>query len=541
MLGRTMAVLSALVASAGASAQVTRHVAPCGNDAWMGVDPQCSGPGGPKRTIQAAIDASAAGDTVLVADGTYTGAGNRDLDFHGRDLVLRSRNGAAACIIDVAGADMHRGFRLQNGETRAARIEGFTITRGMSSGGSGMLLVGASPTVVGCVFKDNRPYEYGAFGAGVASEHGDPLFVACSFIANVAYSFSYGSGPGGVGGAVGVIGSATFRKCTFRGPWQEAGAYRGGALYARDATVVMHGCRIMSNKGALEGGALYCLNSTVTLTNCIVENNEASHAGAIYSSGSDLLIVRTRFQDNASLHAGGAIVSLGSLRMRSCRATRNSGRFYGGFIEAYGPLTLRDCLITRSEARGGGGVIDARYAPATIRGCTIAKNEGVSLWLSPSALVTNAIVTPASIMGEPVVRYSAAGPYPGEGNRRGNPLITWDYRLHPWSPCIDAGQNSDVTPGLGVDFYGQPRFRDDPWIPDVGSGSTPIVDIGALEFQGTSCRANCHMDGVLDAEDVACFHAAFVAGLPYGDWNRDGVWDSADYVAYNAAFAAGCP
>jgi len=44
-------------------------------------------------TIQAGIDAAVDLDTVLVADGIYTGYGNRDIDFFGKDIVVMSKNG----------------------------------------------------------------------------------------------------------------------------------------------------------------------------------------------------------------------------------------------------------------------------------------------------------------------------------------------------------------------------------------------------------------------------------------------------------------
>ena len=83
-----------------------------------------------QATIQAGIDAAVNGDTVLVASGTYSGDGNRDVDFHGKLIALISESGAAATIIDCDGSAVapHRAFYLHSGEDSTALIEGFTIT-----------------------------------------------------------------------------------------------------------------------------------------------------------------------------------------------------------------------------------------------------------------------------------------------------------------------------------------------------------------------------------------------------------------------------
>lgn len=75
--------------------------------------------------IASAIDAAFEGDTVLVAPGTYTGPGNRDIQFYGKDIVLLSEGGPEVTIIDcqARGDIHHRGFDLSNGETSATEIE----------------------------------------------------------------------------------------------------------------------------------------------------------------------------------------------------------------------------------------------------------------------------------------------------------------------------------------------------------------------------------------------------------------------------------
>jgi hypothetical protein len=42
------------------------------------------------NNIQAAIDDANDGDTIIVADGTYTGLGNRDIDFKGKAIIVLS-------------------------------------------------------------------------------------------------------------------------------------------------------------------------------------------------------------------------------------------------------------------------------------------------------------------------------------------------------------------------------------------------------------------------------------------------------------------
>jgi len=106
-------------------------------------------------TIQAGIDRSQDGDTVLVADGVYAGDGNKNIDFEGRRIVLISENGPENCIID--SEENGRGFTFQSGEGNEAVLSGFKIINGKNASlGAGIKLSdNSSPIIENCIIENN--------------------------------------------------------------------------------------------------------------------------------------------------------------------------------------------------------------------------------------------------------------------------------------------------------------------------------------------------------------------------------------------------
>jgi len=193
---------------------------------------------GDHPTIQAAIDASADGDTVLVAEGTYKGKDNKNLDFNGKELTLQSENGPLKTIIDCENNG--RGFYFHNGELEDALVSGFTITNGrvMDQGG-GIYVINSAPTITNCII-----------------------------VNNMVTSNSNNSQGGGV--YLGNAGSATLVNCVIV---RNTSNYEGGGIYIYNALASLINCTITRNI-AVNGGGLYVRHKpAVTLTNCILWGN----------------------------------------------------------------------------------------------------------------------------------------------------------------------------------------------------------------------------------------------------------------------------
>jgi parallel beta-helix repeat protein/predicted outer membrane repeat protein len=237
-------------------------------------DPNEDGSAGhPFDAIQEAIDAAVGGDVVEVADGTYTGLGNKNLDYGGKAITVRSASGNPnTCVIDCEGNG--RGFYFHNGEDSNSIVEGLTITNGDESFGGGIRCLGSSPSVIHCLIINNTS---AVSGGGLYCSTSSPVLIYCLVGDNRAVSLGGGiycnsdSSPILINSVIGGNSSSSL----------------GGGLYCNNSSPSLYNCHITSNH-ANSGGGIRCYTlSDAILTNCTISGNTASNnGGGVYCTTS---------------------------------------------------------------------------------------------------------------------------------------------------------------------------------------------------------------------------------------------------------------
>ncbi|MEW5922465.1 MAG: right-handed parallel beta-helix repeat-containing protein [Candidatus Zixiibacteriota bacterium] len=254
--------------------------------------------------IQAAINASSDGDTVLVHDGTYLGNGNRDLDFGGRLIVLMSENGPDVTKLAVQGteADRHRAFSFTNGEDTTAVVKGFRMEGGTYNIGGAVLIENSSPKFEDCIFYNNNNIPVGdiayggamalshsssiirdclfannrsAAGASIYASYGEPVIETCIFRDNTAQPVTVSAH------AAGIYLSwcnAAMNKCLF----YNNSSPKGTALTIDESSPHVEYCTFTRNGGSAEGSVIECVGgahgSSPVISNCIIAFNDQCRA-----------------------------------------------------------------------------------------------------------------------------------------------------------------------------------------------------------------------------------------------------------------------
>jgi hypothetical protein len=127
---------------------------------------------------------------------------------------------------------------------------------------------------------------------------------------------------------------------------------------------------------------------------------------------------------------------------------------------------VTNCTFTGNTAIDGGGMFNDYYSSPTVTNCILWADSLEEIFDEPGSSTT---ATYSNVQG------GTGQTWFGEGCIDADPLFAdADGRLSLGSPCIDAGNDAAVPPGVTTDLDGSPRIQG------------VCVDMGAFESEFTA-------------------------------------------------------
>jgi len=253
-------------------------------------------------TIQAAVDYAAEGDTIVLSPGTFTGAGNVNVDSRSKGLLVSGQAGAAATTIDCAYAA--RGFRVHDNTSSFFVVSGVTITRGWGGTGGAIQCRNAAVEVRDAIITRS----IACWGQVLGCVDGQALIVRCRLLNDTCVVGAPCYGPGApiceglsYGGPVSALRS-TLEMIDSYGEGNANESSQAQIVYALDSSVQLAGNRFYRNITFDGGPEAYFEQCDVSATaNEFIEN-------AAWTSGIHLVQctgeVRGNLFDGNRVHVG---------------------------------------------------------------------------------------------------------------------------------------------------------------------------------------------------------------------------------------------
>jgi len=229
--------------------------------------------------------------------------------------------------------------------------------------------------------------------------------------------------------------------------------HTGAGMYSEDGNPTLTNVLFYNNYASslfgAEGGGMFNGHGSPRLTNVVFWANKLNSAGlsvgaGMYSVGGSPVLT------NVTFYANQIVMS------------HKSEDFGSGFYNKDGNPILNNCIFWGNIAETA-NQIDSTSTPAIIRNSLVQGSGGSGANWDPALGVDGG----GNIDADPQFVVSPEGM----------------LQLSPFSIAIDAGDNQLVPSNVTSDFEGAPRFVDIPYLPDKGSGTPPLVDMGAYEAQ----------------------------------------------------------
>ncbi len=248
-------------------------------------------------TISNGLANAAAGDSVLVSNGTYSIDEQLVVD---KGVTLTGVNGRDFTTVMRSGLENHRVFMVTDAD---AVVEGLTVSNGLAQVESN------------------------------SGTHGGGIYLTAGTVRDCRITHNRSGKDGS------QIG-------------------RGNGIYMSGG--IVSGCEIDNNTGTVRvyrGGGIYMTGGVVS--NCLIRANKADETGGGIYAEKDATILDSRIVDNEGIYRGGGMVIGANTLARNCLIAGNLARHaYGGGIHFVGTGIAESCTIVKNHAKNYAGGVE---------------------------------------------------------------------------------------------------------------------------------------------------------------------------------------
>ncbi len=309
--------------------------------ALSGVDNNLCSASQPCHTLQHAVDLAAAGDTIKVAAGEYTGVTSRFNPYEGETVTQ---------VVYISKTVIIRGGYTTAFTEPPNPTANATLFNAQQQGRVFHIYGDIAPTLEGLRIKGGKALTGTYFGGGIYVRFSQAYISQCQIYNNVA---QFGGGGIWLERSPSTVSDNTIYSNT---------ANDGGGVYFNQSDgAQLTGNTIFTNTAGHYGGGVYTSHSTAQLeANTIISNSAVESGGGLSVDGNTPQINRNKIAANYAGYSSGGLQLMESAAFLSDnQIVSNTAAYDGGGVYLYystGDILTNNTIAGNTVSREGGGV-----------------------------------------------------------------------------------------------------------------------------------------------------------------------------------------